>query len=265
VAVALVVHVPWGTVLGRMVAPRISFDAAYLTVVVAVLGTTISPYLFFWQAEEEVEEIEERAGALPLHRAPDTAAAEFRRIRIDTWLGMGMSNLVALFIMTTAAATLHARGITDIQTSSQAALALKPIAGRFAFELFALGIIGTGLLAVPVLAGSTAYAVGETFGWTVGLGRRLGRARAFYGVLAASILCGCAMNVIHIDPVKALFWSAVINGVAAVPVMALMMHLSCRRDIMGRFVLPMSLRIVGWVATVAMAVAAVGMFATMGA
>lgn len=264
VAVALVVHVPWGTVLYRMVAPHIVLNAGYLTVVVALLGTTISPYLFFWQAEEEVEEIGEHPGALPLRTDPSGADREFRRIRIDTWIGMGLSNVVALFIMTTAAAVLNAHGITDIQTSSQAALALKPIAGRFAFELFAIGIIGTGLLAIPVLAGSTAYAVGETLGWTVGLAHPVGRARSFYAVLCVSILLGCVMNVIHIDPVKALFWSAVINGVAAVPIMVLMMHLSSRHDIMGRFVLPPVLRTIGWIATATMAAAAIGMFATMG-
>ncbi|MGI4956419.1 MAG: NRAMP family divalent metal transporter, partial [Janthinobacterium lividum] len=265
VAVALVVHVPWGTVLYRMVAPHIVLNAGYLTVVVAVLGTTISPYLFFWQAEEEVEEIGERPGTRPLRSDPANADQEFRRIRLDTWIGMGLSNVVALFIMTTAAAVLNAHGITDIQTSSQAALALKPIAGRFAFGLFAIGIIGTGLLAIPVLAGSTAYAIGETLGWTVGLAYRVGRAKSFYAVLCVSILLGCGMNIIHIDPVKALFWSAVINGVAAVPIMVLMMHLSSRQDIMGRFVLPPVLRAVGWIATAAMTAAAIGMFATMGA
>ncbi len=263
VAVALVVHVPWGLVLHRLVVPHATLDGASLTVIVAVLGTTISPYLFFWQAEEEVEEIGQRPGAVPLLQGPDTAAAEFRRIRTDTWIGMGVSNLVALSIMVTTAATLHAHGITDIQTSSQAALALRPIAGRFAFTLFALGIIGTGLLAVPVLAGSTAYALGESLGWVVGLEYRPARARAFYGALAASIGLGCTMSLVHVDPVKALFWSAVVNGVAAVPVMALTMRLACRPSIMGRFVLPPALRAVGWIATAVMAAAALGMFATL--
>ncbi len=265
VAVALVVHVPWRLVLERTLMPHVAFNAATLTVVVAVLGTTISPYLFFWQAQEEVEEIERRAIGLPLRDAPATAAAEFRRIRIDTWLGMGLSNIVALFIVITAAATLHAHGITDIQTSSQAALALEPIAGRYAFWLFALGIVGTGLLAVPVLAGSAAYAIGEALGWSVGLARKPAAARAFYAVLSAAILLGCAMNAIHIDPVQALFWSAVINGVAAVPIMALMMHMACRPAIMGAFVLPRLLRLGGWLATASMAAAAIGMVATMGA
>ena len=214
------------------------------------------------QARGEVE-IAQRSGAVPLLRGPGTAGPEFRRIRTDTWIGMGVSNLVALSIMVTAAATLHAHGLTDIQTSSQAALALRPIAGRFAFTLFALGIIGTGLLAVPVLAGSTAYALGESLGWVVGLAYRPARARAFYAALAASIAIGCTMSLVRIDPVKALFWSAVVNGVAAVPVMALTMRIACRPSIMGRFVLPPFLRLAGWIATAVMAAAALGMFATV--
>ncbi len=264
IAVALVVHVPWGTVAYRMVVPKIEFKAEYLTVVVAVLGTTISPYLFFWQAEEEVEDTKERDGAKPLERAPEQAKEEFHRIRIDTYVGMGLSSLVALFIMVTAAATLNANGITNIETSAQAAEALRPIAGQAAFVIFALGIVGTGLLAVPVLAGSAAFAVGETFGWHVGLARKAHRAKAFYGCLAAAIAIGVLMNMSPIDPIKALFWSAVINGVVAVPIMVLLMHLSSRKEAMGEFTLPPFLKIVGWIATGAMALAAVAMFATFG-
>jgi len=264
VGVAFVVHMPWATVGYHLVVPDISLKASYLTVVVAILGTTISPYLFFWQAEEEVEEVKERKDAKPLERAPDQSKIEFRRIRIDTYLGMFLSNLVAIFIVITTAATLHAHGITDIQTSSQAALALKPIAGPFVFLVFALGIIGTGLLAVPVLAGSAAYAVGEALGWHVGLARRLGRARGFYAIIAAGFLIGVGLNFTNIDPIKALFWSAVINGVVAVPVMVMMMLLSSRRAVMGRFVLPGPLKAVGWLATAVMGAAAVGMFATWG-
>ena len=174
VGVAFVVHVPWGTVLHSLVVPSINFDSASLTVVVAVLGTTISPYLFFWQASEEVEEVKERSGAKPLSRAPEQARAELGRIRVDTYLGMGFSNLVALFIVITTAATLHASGTTDIQTSAQAAEALRPIAGPFVFFVFALGIIGTGLLALPVLAGSCAYAVGESSGLACRAGPQAG-------------------------------------------------------------------------------------------
>jgi NRAMP (natural resistance-associated macrophage protein)-like metal ion transporter len=265
VGVALVVHVPWLTVATRMVAPHLSFKVDYLTTVVAILGTTISPYLFFWQAEEEVDEVRERTDAKPLERAPEQAKSEFHRIRIDTYLGMALSNVVALAIMVAAAATLNAHGVTNIQTSAQAAEALRPIAGPLVFVIFALGVVGTGLLAVPVLAGSAAYAVGETFGLHVGLARRLSRAKAFYGFIAAATVIGVLMNFsAAIDPIKALFWSAVINGVVAVPVMAMMMFMAARKDIMGEFTLTRPLKIVGWVATVAMGVAAAGMFATMG-
>ena len=264
VGVAFVVHMPWLTVAKALVIPQITFTPAYMTVVVAILGTTISPYLFFWQAEEEVEEVKERPDAKPLERAPEQAREEFRRIRIDTYVGMGISNAVALFIILTTAATLHAHGITDIQTSSQAAEALKPIAGSFAFVIFAIGIIGTGMLALPVLAGSSAYALGETFGWHVGLARRPGRAKAFYATIAIATGLGVLLNYSPIDPIKALFWSAVINGVVAVPVMALMMHLSSHKPAMGEFQLGRGLKTVGWLATAVMAAAAVGLFATWG-
>ncbi|MCI3130769.1 NRAMP family divalent metal transporter [Phenylobacterium aquaticum] len=263
VAVAFVVKIPWGTVAYRLVAPQIAWTPAYITAVVAILGTTISPYLFFWQAEEEVEEVKERDGAKPLERAPSQAKAEFARIRLDTYLGMGFSNLVALFIILSTAATLNARGVTDIQTSAQAAEALRPIAGQFAFVIFALGIVGTGLLAVPVLAGSAAYAIGESFGWHVGLARKLNRARGFYAVIVVATLVGALLNFTKLDPIKALFWSAVINGVVAVPVMVLMMLMGGKRDIMGGFILSGPLKIVGWAATGVMAVASVAMFATL--
>ena len=264
VGVALVVHIPWATVGYHLVVPNISFKADYLTVVVAILGTTISPYLFFWQAEEEVEEVKERDGAKPLERAPRQAKAEFRRIRWDTYIGMGLSNVVALFIMLTAAATLNAHGVTNIQTSSQAAEALRPIAGPYVFFIFALGIVGTGLLALPVLAGSAAYALGEAFGWHVGLARKLGRAKGFYATIAVATVIGAALNFTPIDPIKALFWSAVINGVVAVPVMVMMMHLSSHRAAMGQFTISKPLQVVGWAATAVMAAAAIGMFATWG-
>jgi Mn2+/Fe2+ NRAMP family transporter len=233
-------------------------------VVVAILGTTISPDRFFWQAEEEVEEVKERPDAKPLERAPEQAPTELARIRLDTYIGMAFSNAVALFIILTTAATLHAHGVTNIQTASQAAEALKPIAGKFAFAVFAIGIIGTGLLALPVLAGSAAYALGETFGWHVGLSRKPDRAKAFYGTIAVATLLGVLLNLSSIDPIKALFWSAVINGVVAVPVMAMMMHLSSHRPCMGDFKLHIGLKIMGWLATAVMAAAAVGLFATWG-
>ncbi len=264
VGVAFVVHVDWPSVGLHLVAPKIEWTSEYLTALVAILGTTISPYLFFWQAEEEVEEVKERDGAKPLARAPRQAKAEFQRIRVDTYLGMGLSNAVALFIIITTAATLHAHGVTNIQTSSQAAEALKPIAGAATFVVFALGIVGTGLLAVPVLAGSAAYATGEAFGWHVGLARKLGRAPSFYATIAIATIIGAALNFTPIDPIKALFWSAVINGVVAVPVMAMMMLLATRPKIMGRFTLTRGLVVVGWAATGVMTLAAVGMLATMG-
>jgi NRAMP (natural resistance-associated macrophage protein)-like metal ion transporter len=264
VGVAFVVHIPWGEVALRMVAPQIDWTPTYITVVVAILGTTISPYLFFWQAEEEVEEVKERDGAKPLRRAPSQARQAFKRIRLDTYIGMALSNVVALFIILTTAATLHAHGVTDIQTSAQAAEALRPVAGPAVFLIFALGIVGTGLLAVPVLAGSAAYAVGESLGWHVGLTRKPRRAKAFYGVIAAATFVGGLLNFSSLDPIKALFWSAVINGVVAVPVMAMMMLLGSRPDVMGRFTLPTPLKAVGWAATVVMGVAAIAMFVTAG-
>ncbi len=262
VAVIFAVHVPWREVGVHLVWPHIRTDGAYITVVVAVLGTTISPYLFFWQAGQEVEDEREDPEAQPLIRAPEQAAFALQRIRLDTYIGMAFSNLIALAIVLTAAATLHAHGVHDIATSAQAAEALRPIAGRFAFTVFAAGIVGTGLLALPVLAGSAAYAVGEARRWRVGLGRRPGQARKFYGTMAATIAVGALLNVSPIDPVRALFWSAVVNGVVAVPVMAAMMVLGARPEVMGRFTLSPGLRVVGWVATAVMGVAAVAMVVT---
>jgi NRAMP (natural resistance-associated macrophage protein)-like metal ion transporter len=264
VGVAFVVQVNWASVGFHLIAPNITWTSDYLTSLVAILGTTISPYLFFWQAEEEVEEVKARDGAKPLSRAPSQARTEFGRIRVDTYLGMGLSNAVALFIIITTAATLNAHGVTNIQTSSQAAEALKPIAGAATFVVFALGIVGTGLLAVPVLAGSAAYAMGEALGWHVGLARKLGRAPSFYATIALATIIGAALNFTPIDPIRALFWSAVINGVVAVPVMVMMMLLASRPKIMGRFTLTRALKGVGWTATGVMALAAVGMLATIG-
>ena len=265
VGVAFVVKLPWDQVAYRLVVPQASTTAGYLTVVVAILGTTISPYLFFWQAGEEVEQVKEREGAKPLERAPEQARSELGRIRLDTIVGMALSNVVALFIILTTAATLHSHNITNIQTSSQAAEALRPIAGQFAFLIFGIGIIGTGLLALPVLAGSAAYAMGEAFGWHVGLARTPGRAKAFYATIAAAMAIGTIMNFTPIDPVKALFWSAVINGVVAVPVMVTMMLLSSNPKAMGHFRLPRVLKVLGWTAAAVMLAAAVGMFTTWNA
>jgi NRAMP (natural resistance-associated macrophage protein)-like metal ion transporter len=264
VATVFAVSVPWLTVAQNLVVPHIEFSGAYLAIVVAVFGTTISPYLFFWQAGEEVEDQKEDPKSKPLIQAPLQAPRQLARIQLDTLVGMGISNIVALFIMITTAATLNAHGITDIQTSSQAAEALRPIAGRFAFTIFALGIVGTGMLALPVLAGSAAYAVGETLHWRVGLAQRPGRAPAFYATIFMATLIGAALNFTSLDPIKALIWSAVINGVAAVPIMAMIMHMGSRRAVMGQFTLTKSLTVLGWLATAIMALAAVGMFATWG-
>ena len=254
VATVFVVGTPWAKVGLSIVEPPLTWDHDYILAVVAVLGTTISPYLFFWQAEEEVEEEQENPNKQPLKRAPRQAPNEFYRIRMDTYVGMALSNLVALFIVITTAATLNAHGVTDIQTSSQAAEALRPIAGPFAFALFACGIIGTGLLALPVLAGSAAYALGEALQWPVGLAKKAGRARGFYATIAIATILGTLLNFSPIDPIKALFWSAVINGIVSVPVMAIMMLLVRRRDIMGQFVLSPTLWIMGWIATAVMAI-----------
>ncbi len=262
VATAFYVGVPWRDVATQLVFPHMAIDGEHITAIVAVFGTTISPYLFFWQASQEVERTIEEPGAEPLLRAPRQADGELDRIRIDTYVGMAFSNIVALFIIITAAATLHASGHTDIQTSAQAAEVLRPLAGPFAFTLFALGIIGTGLLALPVLAGSAGYALGEAFRWRTGLNWEARSAKAFYTTIAVATAVGAVMNLSAVDPVKALFWCAVINGVVAVPVMVLLMLLASRRRVMGQFRLGSPLKAVGWIATTVMALAAVGMAVT---
>ncbi|MDE3174875.1 MAG: divalent metal cation transporter [Pseudomonadota bacterium] len=264
VATVFVVGAPWGEVARNLVAPHIHLSASYLTVVVGVFGTTISPYLFFWQAGQEVEDEKEDADSQALLEAPLQAPRQMARIQLDTLVGMGASNIIALFIMLTTAATLNAHGITDIATSSQAAKALRPIAGDFAFAVFALGIIGTGLLALPVLAGSAAYAVGEALQWRVGLSQRPGRARAFFATIAAATIVGATLNFTALDPIKALFWSAVINGVAAVPIMFMIMALGSRPAVMGQFTLKLLLKTLGWAATLVMTAAVAAMFATWG-
>lgn len=256
------VHVPWDKVAIGLVLPTPSRSVAFWTTVVAIFGTTISPYLFFWQASQEVEEIGAVAERKPLVNAPEQGRAAIKRIRIDTYIGMALSNIVGLAIMITTAATLHAHGITNIQSSSQAAAALEPFAGKFAFLIFTLGIIGTGLLAVPVLSGSAAYAFGEAMGWPTGLDREPRKAKAFYGTIALATILGIALNLTPINPISALFWSAVINGIAAVPVMAIMMLIATNAGIMHRFKLGRALTITGWIATGIMAAAAVGMAVT---
>ncbi|MCA6125983.1 divalent metal cation transporter [Bradyrhizobium sp. WSM 1704] len=259
VAALACAKVSWGEALAGVLVPRIAWSADYLTTIVAILGTTISPYLFFWQAAQEADEQRVDATKHPLIVRHYGARREFSRIRADTVTGMAFSNLIALSIIVTAAASLHASGKTDIQTSAQAAEALRPIAGPFAEAIFALGIVGTGLLAIPVLAGATAYAVGEARRWPVGLTRKPNEAVAFYSVLALSGGIGIALNFTPINPISALYWSAVVNGVLAVPVMALLMLMARRSDIMGRFAIGGWLYWLGWLATAAMALSVLAM------
>jgi NRAMP (natural resistance-associated macrophage protein)-like metal ion transporter len=263
VATVLVVRVPWGSVVWHTLVPHIAWQRDAAVSIVAVLGTTISPYCFFWQSSQEAEDERVSPEARPLKQAPQQAPREIRRIRLDTYLGMGFSNLISLFIVITTGATLNAHGITDVNTSAQAAKALQPIAGEFASVVFAAGIIGTGMLAVPVLAGSAAYALGESLDWTTGLGRPPLDAKAFYATVAVATVIGTLINFVHIDPMKALFWSAVLNGVIAVPLMVVMMLLACQKRVMGRFTLPRPLRLMGWLSTGVMGASVAVMLATM--
>lgn len=263
VATLLVIEVPWSEVLLRAWLPAPTLDREYLIGVVAVFGTTIAPYLMFWQAAEEVDEVALRPASRALTLSPDDAPGEFRRIRLDTYFGIGFSNLVGLCIIVTTALTLHAKGVTSIETAAQAAEALRPIVGPFAFVAFAAGIVGTGLLAVPVLAGSSAFAIAESFNRPVGLGLKPGEAVTFYGVIAASTLIGVAIHFSPIDPIQALYWSAVINGILSVPIMAVTMVVAMEPRIMGRFVLPAYLRWGGWISTITLAIVVLAMFATI--
>jgi Mn2+/Fe2+ NRAMP family transporter len=262
VATALAVHVPWGQVAYHTLIPSLRLDTDYVVAIVAVLGTTITPYCFFWQSSQEAEDERLDPLAHALIDAPNEAQAQIGRMRLDTYVGMGYSNLVSLFIIITTAATLNAHGITDIQTSSQAAEALRPIAGPFTFVVFSAGIIGIGLLAVPVLAGSSAYALGEALDWPTGLGRAPLDARAFYGAIAVSTLIGIGINFVGLDPIRALFWAAVLNGVVAVPLMVVMMVMATAPKVMGHFVLPRGLWAMGWLCTLVMGIAVGVMFIT---
>jgi NRAMP (natural resistance-associated macrophage protein)-like metal ion transporter len=259
VAALFFAHVSWKEALAGTLLPQITWSGDYFTTIVAILGTTISPYLFFWQASQEAEEQRVDVTKRPLIEKHYGAQREFSRIRADTMVGMAFSNLIALSIIFTAAATLHATGKTDIETSAQAAEALRPIAGPFAEWIFALGIVGTGLLAIPVLAGATAYAVGEGRQWPVGLARKPKEAVAFYAVLALSGGIGIALNFTPINPISALYWSAVVNGVLAVPVMVLLMLMARHKNVMGRFVIGGPLYWLGWLSTAAMAISVIAM------
>ena len=262
VAVVIVAHVPWGEALTSLVVPRIEYTGAYATAVVAILGTTISPYLFFWQASQEIEE-QKKHKAKPLSITPKDAGPELKRIRVDTLTGMAFSSIVSLAIVFATAATLHANGVLDIGTSAQAAEALRPIAGNFAFALFSLGIIGTGLLAVPVLAGSAAYAVTEMFGIASSLDAKPTKARLFYGTIAVTTMLGVSLQYVGIDPARALYWAAVVNGVLAAPLMVMMMLIARNPRAMGRLTLGPRATITGWFATLVMAGATIIFFATL--
>jgi Mn2+/Fe2+ NRAMP family transporter len=255
-------EVPWPEAISGALLPRISWSSTFFTTLVAILGTTISPYLFFWQASQEAEDVQADKRRKPLVRAPWQSINAFARIRTDTLVGMAFSNIIALSIIVTTAATLNKAGLTEIETSAQAAQALKPIAGEFAFVVFALGIVGTGLLAIPVLAGSAAYAIGEAWKWPIGLSRDPEDAVAFYSTLAAAGVLGTTLTLSPINPIKALYWTAVINGVVAVPVMTVMMLMTGERRVMGKFVISGWLRWLGWTSTAAMAACVIGMIAT---
>ncbi len=262
-ATLAVVHVDWSTMLFHAFIPQFSSDAEFLPTIVAVFGTTISPYLFFWQSSEEAEDVLHYPERTELAKAPEQGPRALERIEVDTIVGMSFSNTIALSILTTAAATFHVNGVTDIQTSAQAADALRPLAGHFAALIFTLGIIGTGFLAVPVLAGSAAYAVGEAMRWKVGFGRQMQEAKAFYATVILAMIVGMILNFSSINPIKALFWSAVINGVVAVPIMIIMMLMASRRDILGRFAIHGWLKVLGWTATALMVVCVVAMFSNL--
>jgi Mn2+/Fe2+ NRAMP family transporter len=258
-AVLFTVHVPWTEVAVRTVLPRFKLNSDAATVIVGIFGTTISPYLFFWQASEEIEDMG-RQGGRPLIADPSSARRELRRIGWDTWTGMFYSDVTAYFIILATAVTLHVAGVTDIQTAAQAAGALRPLAGEFAYVLFALGILGVGLIGVPVLAGSAAYALSEAMGWKIGLERKASDARGFYGVIAVSVLAALVIQYSPISPMKALFWSAVTNGLVAVPLMVVIILLVSRKSVMGPFTSSRTIVVLGWIATAVMGLAAVCMF-----
>ncbi|WP_020176439.1 Nramp family divalent metal transporter [Methyloferula stellata] len=261
VATLAVVHVDWRAMAAQSLVPHFIWDEHFLPTVVAVFGTTISPYLFFWQSSEEAEDVQHYPVREKLLSAPEQSKSALDRIGIDTFVGMSFSNTIALAIMTTAGATFYVSGNHDIQSSAQAAKALEPLAGHFAAFIFTLGILGTGLLAVPVLAGSAAYAVGEALKWPVGFGRQVQEAKAFYATVVLATLVGMMINFSGINPIKALFWSAVLNGVVAVPIMVVMMMMAARKDILGRFAINGWLKFLGWLATGLMIVCVTAMFA----
>ena len=259
-AVLFTVRVPWGEVALRTVWPKFALNSTSAAVIVGVFGTTISPYLFFWQASEEVEDMQRAKGTPLVKGSTEAAHREIRRIKWDTWTGMFYSDLSAFFIILATAVTLHVSGITGINTAAEAATALKPLAGKFAFLLFTIGLLGVGLIGVPVLAGSAAYAAAETMGWNEGLERNATDARGFYGVIAVSVLLGLAIQYSPVSPMKALFWSAVINGVVAVPLLIVIILLASKKSVMGVYTASRPIVVLGWVAAAIMGLAAICMF-----
>jgi Mn2+/Fe2+ NRAMP family transporter len=264
VAVVFMLHVNWETVIRESLIPHLRHGGPYWVMVVAVLGTTISPYLFFWQAAQEAElrqRMDASGGAVKAIAPSSVYVREhLYRIKLDTTVGMVFSNLIAFCVILATALTLHANGVTDIQTTAQAAEALRPLAGDLAFTLFGLGIVGTGMLAVPVLAASSGYAVADALQWRSGLDNHLLEARGFYFVIALGTLIGTLINFTPLDPIKALVWSAVVNGVIAVPIMIVMMWLGNKREILGDYTLTLRHRILGWFATAVMGAAVIAMF-----
>jgi NRAMP (natural resistance-associated macrophage protein)-like metal ion transporter len=259
VAILFLLPLDWGRIGAGLIGLHPNLTESAATTIVAIFGTTISPYLFFWQSAQEVEEVDQRADEHPLIDEPREAPEALNRIRVDTLAGMFASNFIALAIMIATAATLHQHGVTNINTAADAANALKPIAGKFAFALFALGIIGTGLLAIPVLAGSAGYAVAESYGWKHGLDNMPWQARGFYGVIAAAVVLGLGIDYSGLDPIKALYWSAVLNGIIAVPMMAALMVVAGSRKKMGDFRAGPVLGTLGWLSTAVMAAATITM------
>jgi NRAMP (natural resistance-associated macrophage protein)-like metal ion transporter len=260
VATAFTVKIPWSTAFLATVWPKTTISADYFLMVVAVLGTTISPYLFFWQASQEVEEMHKGKTRRPLRELSRGGDPELDRIKIDTTVGMFFSNIIAFFIILTTASVLHAHGVTNINSATQAAEALRPLAGNATFALFALGIIGTGLLAVPVLAGSAAYGVSEAFGWHATLEAKAPDAVGFYSIIAAATAIGFGLGFTGIDAIHMLVWSAVLNGIVAVPIMAMMMVIVANPKLMGRFKARTWLVALGWVGTAMMGVAVIALF-----
>jgi NRAMP (natural resistance-associated macrophage protein)-like metal ion transporter len=261
VLAAFLARPDWGAVLRATLVPHVEWTNRYLAVFVGILGTTISPYLFFWQAAQEVEE-DRAAGRRTVRQRRGATDEDLRRVRTDVLTGMFFSNLVMYFIILTTAATLHAHGETSIATAREAAEALRPLAGAGAYWLFAIGLIGTGMLGVPVLAGSCAYAVAEAEGWRGSLDDTPRLARRFYAVVAVAMLVGLILNYVGLDAVTMLFWSAVVNGVLAAPLIVLVVLLTSDHAVMGRRVNPPLLRWLGWATAVVMTAATVGMVAT---